>query len=89
MVVGEMKTDKEIVKSLWKQIKYIIFNKLEKIKAEVVYYQNMLYAGLIKVMKNGRNIKSVSEVEINDDLIIKFNDGIIKSKVIDKNGQKK
>jgi ribosomal 50S subunit-recycling heat shock protein len=42
--------------------------------------------GLISILKNGKAVRSVKQVDINDDLIIRLSDGIIKTKVTGKNG---
>lgn len=87
MVVPELKTDREVVVGLWKQIKNTILNKFERLRAEVKNYENMLYLGLVTITKNGKAVKHAKEVNINDDLLLRFNDGIIKAKVTDKNGK--
>ena len=87
MVVPELRTDREIVIGFWSQMKNIILNKLQQLRAEVKNYENMLYLGLVSVTKNGKPVKSVRDVKINDDLLLRLNDGIINTKVVDKGGK--
>jgi exodeoxyribonuclease VII large subunit len=87
MAVPELKTNREIVTGLWRQIKNAVLNKFERLRAEIKNYENMLYLGLVTITKNGIPVKSVREVKINDDLLLRLNDGIIKAKVTDKNGK--
>jgi exodeoxyribonuclease VII large subunit len=84
LIVPEYITNRAKIINLYKQLKRIILNKFDIIQNKIESYKSILFCGIISISSKGKNVKSVADVNLDDNLLIKFGDGIIEAKVTKK-----
>ncbi|MDR0384106.1 MAG: exodeoxyribonuclease VII large subunit [Christensenellaceae bacterium] len=86
MVVPELRTIEERILNVYKRLRLVFTGRYSFFTNQIEQYKNILHSGLVAVRKDGKIIKSVVGVRVDDDLIIKMIDGIIKVKVVKVDG---